>query len=367
MTQSAREYHRLLQECVAQLHDGHTDVSISWPRACLPIWVNPVERKAVITEILAEEKMEFLAPELKQELMMAKLKPGDEITHIGGRPVQEILEQEIYAYISASTPQDRDRRAFAKLLNGEIDSRAALRVRSKDSEPRDVILTRSIYRRKNRPVFEHRSMSNGIEYVSIRSFGSKTIVEEFLSVFDTIQSAKGFIIDVRGNGGGSTDNGYAIISHLIDKPIQGSRWRTRQYMPAFRAWGTPERWYEGQHGAIEPSEGGHFLGPIVVLSDASTVSAAEDFLVALHAGHRATLVGERSAGTTGQPLQVGLPGGTSARICTKRDFYPDGREFVGIGVIPDVEVYPTQADIGSGRDTVLHKGLEVLNKLIGDD
>ena len=53
-----------------------------------------------------------------------------------------------------------------------------------------------------------------------------------------------------------------------------------------------------------------------------------------------------------------------ARICTKRDTYPDGREFVGIGVIPDIEIEPTRQDIAEGRDVVLEKALEVLNSMI---
>ena len=52
-------------------------------------------------------------------------------------------------------------------------------------------------------------------------------------------------------------------------------------------------------------------------------------------------------------------------ICTKWDSYPDGREFVGVGVIPDVPVYPTQREIADGlwadeNDPILEKGLEVL-------
>lgn len=97
-----------------------------------------------------------------------------------------------------------------------------------------------------------------------------------------------------------------------------------------------------------------------MLTGSGTVSAAEDFVVPLHASGRATLVGERTAGTTGQPLLIKLPGGGRARICTKRDSYPDGREFVGVGVIPDVEVHATQKSIAAGRDVVLEKGVEVL-------
>ncbi len=40
--------------------------------------------------------------------------------------------------------------------------------------------------------------------------------------------------------------------------------------------------------------------------------------------------------------------------------YPDGREFVGVGVIPDVEVHPTAVDIATDRDVVLEKGIALL-------
>ena len=91
-----------------------------------------------------------------------------------------------------------------------------------------------------------------------------------------------------------------------------------------------------------------------------TASAAEDFLVAFQTSNRGKVIGQKTCGSTGQPLTLELPGGGGARICTKRDTYPDGREFVGIGVIPDIEIAPTCEDIAEDRDVVLEKALEVL-------
>ena len=64
------------------------------------------------------------------------------------------------------------------------------------------------------------------------------------------------------------------------------------------------------------------------------------------------------------PLQITLPGGGGARICTKRDTFPDGTDFVGVGVIPDVEIHPTAADIAAGRDRVFEEGVATLKKMI---
>ena len=92
----------------------------------------------------------------------------------------------------------------------------------------------------------------------------------------------------------------------------------------------------------------------------ATYSAAEDFVVAFDAMERGHIVGEPTGGSTGQPLLFDLPGGGKGRICTKRDSYPDGREFVGVGVQPQVVVSPRVADLQAERDTVLQKALALL-------
>ena len=76
-------------------------------------------------------------------------------------------------------------------------------------------------------------------------------------------------------------------------------------------------------------------GPVYVLTSPSTCSAAEDFLIPLKMAKRITIVGEPTCGSMGQPLPFSIYG-ASARVCTKWDRFPDGTEFVGIGVLPDV-------------------------------
>jgi len=350
--QTAEEYYRLLQECIALLHDGHSDVWAPTSRMdSPPVRIQPVQEKAIIVQVGQTE-----------ELVQAELKPGVEVTHIDGRSVHDILDQDIYLYISASTHQGRDLAAYGKLLEGPKGTRVSLVVRGIDGATRTVTLTRRSENEqmpwRNRPILEYQDLSEGIVYVALNSFRSDKVVKQFDKIFEKVQQAKGLILDVRENGGGTTRN--ELIGFLIDKPVKGSRWRTRQYMPVFRASGKEEKWYEGGHSLWEPRGERSFLGPVVVLIGPRTASAAEDFLIPLHESGRATLVGEKTAGTTGQPLYIRLPGGGGARICTKRETYPDGREFVGIGIVPDVEVYLSQEDIASGYDSVLERGLQVL-------
>ncbi len=55
-----------------------------------------------------------------------------------------------------------------------------------------------------------------------------------------------------------------------------------------------------------------------------------------------------------------LPGGGSARICTKKDTYPNGKEFVGYGIKPDIEVKRTLNDYLLKKDPVLDKAISYL-------
>ena len=73
-------------------------------------------------------------------------------------------------------------------------------------------------------------------------------------------------------------------------------------------------------------------------------------------------MGENSFGSTGQPFIFDLPGGGSARVCTKKDTYPDGREFVGYGVKPDIEVKSTLNDYIQKKDPVLDRALLYLKQ-----
>ncbi len=352
--QTVEQYYKLLQECIARLEDGHTEVYP--PRSQIEgrplLLIRPVEGKAVVTD-LAETK----------DITQAGITRGTVITKIDDRPVDEILKQDIYPYVSSSTPQFRDRVAYSRLLRGPAFSKVTISFQRPDGSSGQAVLTRRITNREApfaRPVTECRELPGEVFYIALNSFGSKQVIEEFDKAFEKIRQSNGLIIDVRNNGGGNGGFAKKIVGRLIAEPLQSSCWKTRKYMPAYRAWGEKEQWHVGDISIVKPRGNKPFLGPVVVLTGPGTISAAEDFLIPLHAGKRAVLVGEKTAGTTGQPLFIKLPGGGKARICTKRDTYPDGREFVGVGVIPDIQAHNNMDDILSGRDAALEKAMEII-------
>ena len=346
--ESHAEYLGLLQEALALLEDAHTGVVGTTGLNDIPaVRIESIEGRPIVTEVGDTP-----------ELVRAGIAAGAEILEVAGVPVKDLFNQRSRR-ISASTPHDRRERTYRRLLQGPVGGTIAIRLREPNREPRTISLrcnlreSRSAAPWLSRPVIEYRDLEAGISYVALNSFGTSRIVEEFDKHFDRIAASNALILDVRENGGGSTGHGYAIIARLIEDQIADtSIWRTRLYRPTFEAWGRPSEWHEGESGVIQPRGNLAFTGPVAVLIGPRTFSAAEDFLIPLKATNRAVLVGSATGGSTGQPIVVPIYQ-ARIRICTKWDRFPDGTEFVGVGVQPDIPVERTIDDVERGTDPVL--------------
>jgi C-terminal processing protease CtpA/Prc len=259
------------------------------------------------------------------------------------------------------------------LLNGPKNSTVELTLKDIAGKTHTVTLTRNSLNRdgtlfKHRifdvsPLVESKRVGSAIAYLRLATFGVEQLVEDFSAELGKLDldGLKGMILDLRYNMGGDDRNAYPIVSRLVDRPVLGSTWSTREYLPAFASWGQPEKSYQGDTLRIEPSTSRRYAGPLVVLTGPNTMSTSEDFLVPLDYSGRALLIGEVTAGTTGNPVNASLPGGAILRVCSKRDTYPDGSQFVGRGIEPDILVHPSVAGIRANRDEALEKAIEVLD------
>ena len=354
---SHAEYLGLVEEALALLEDGHTRLLGTIGLNDIPaLRIESVEGRPVVTEVGDTP-----------ELVQAGIAVGAEIIEVDGVPFENLLQQRLRR-ISASTPHDRRDRAYRSLLQGPVGGTATVTLREPNREPRTIRLNRNLQENRlaapwlSRPRLEYRELEDGISYVALNSFGSDRIVEEFDEHFDRIAASRALILDIRENGGGSTGNGFAIIARLIEDQItETSTWRTRLYRPTLEAWGRPSEWHEGgDSGVIEPRGSSAFTGPVAVLVGPRTFSSAEDFLVPLKATKRAVLVGSVTGGSTGQPIRVPIYQ-ASVLICTKWDRFPDGTEFVGVGVRPDIPVERTIEDVARGIDPVLQAAIVAMN------
>jgi carboxyl-terminal processing protease len=353
-TKSTLEYYQEMMRLCARLNDGHTNV---YSPDQLNILAKPPLRTGLV------EGHVMILDARSPSLEARDVRAGVEIMEVDGVPVVEYARRDVEPYQSASTPQDRENRTFwYGLLRGPSAETVRLKLRDGAGTEFERELQRQGYQDARRiPALDWRMLPQGnIAYVALNDFGNNDMVKQWLDAFPKISAAAGIILDVRLNGGGSSSIGYQVIRSLVDRPVPTSRQVMRRYNPTDRARGTLMEWTELSPDELQPREGPRYAGPVVVLIGPATFSAAEDFLVAWKNSGRGKMIGEPSGGSTGQPLFFQLPGGGSARVCTKRDTFPDGKEWVGKGIEPDILVRPTVADVRAGRDTVLERAVEFL-------
>ena len=142
------------------------------------------------------------------------------------------------------------------------------------------------------------------------------------------------IIDVRRNGGGNGEMSHLLFSHFLPAtPVPTIRVKSRE---------EPEPILQ-QSVADVPGPRRTDV-PLYVLTSRGTASAAEEFSFVLKNQHRATLVGDRTAGAGHMVAGFPLPKGFVASVSITRVSDPkSGAEWEAIGVQPDRKVAPEQA------------------------
>ncbi len=354
-TRSTVEYYNVLRMFCAQLHDGHTDLGPGDP-----VLADSVARRPPILAVLVEDKV-MVRDVTSDSLYQTGIRPGLEIVTVDGMPVRDYADRFVRPYQSGSTVQNVDVATYIyNLLRGPKDKPVTVGFRSPDGKTFSRTLPRTGYSKlKALPDFRFSLLPGNVAYVQLNSFDNSKALDGFKAAFDSIATSNALILDVRQNGGGDSGYGWNVLGYLTDKPMKTGSYSARLYSPLRRA--------RGESVVFEPVESNDsgwpangkklYAKPVVVLTSGQTFSAAEDFAVVFDAMKRGTIIGEPTGGSTGQPLSFALPGGVMARVCTKRDMYPDGTEWNAKGIQPQVLVRPTVADWKAGRDTVLEAAL----------
>lgn len=400
-TQNLREYYWELKKFVSLLRDGHTYV---WSPKCitespeysskLPIRTRLVGGKRVIDNV--------------KPAAYDKVKRWSILNKVNGIDFEEYAASGIYPYIWHEKKDSADVMIDLFFSNGPLNSKVELEVEH-NGKVETVVLTRThgdtdwiyedIMLKPNEILHEKYSAdshsiavtNDGIAIITIDTMANDNLPNDFFANFPLLEKAKGYIIDIRNNGGGSSYNADAVAAAFIGGQFTNQRALHPIHIGAYKAWGRAlfanktyeevnaeygtlgidiektykilhRRYYEDISTSSPCNYPGILTAPLVVLTSSGTASAAEDFLVALDYNNRATFVGSASYGSTGQPLIFELESGGGFAICTRHNIYPDGREFINAGVKPHVGFEMTLNDYKSNVDSVMNKGLAVLRE-----
>ena len=195
------------------------------------------------------------------------------------------------------------------------------------------------------PTFEGSGTNNSAQW----AYDISKIVDEFIN-YDAV------IIDVRNNGGGLKNTGWIIASAFIDREITYFYQREKTG-PGHNDFG------EEIPLTVYPSHDfSKFTKKIAVLTNRFSGSGAEHFAQMFKFLPYSTQIGDSTFGAFGDVAKIEqLPNGWSYRYPCRLTTTPDGKCPEGIGIIPDILVENTKADIDAGRDNVMERAINILS------
>ncbi|MFZ5475793.1 MAG: S41 family peptidase [Myxococcota bacterium] len=228
---------------------------------------------------------------------------GDLIVAVNGTPIAGMA-------VDAATELVRGREGDAVTLGIE-----------RDGQTRQVPLLRT--RVMERSV-DGEIVEPGLAYVRIRQFREGVAATVASTVAELTPRA--IVLDLRQNPGGRLDEAVATVDLFLRS---GRIVSTRGRRP-----GGDEVWEARDDKA-------DFDGPVVVLIDGQSASAAEIVAGALEDHDRATLVGERTYGKGSVQSLFEYEDGSALKLTIARYFLPKGESIDDhVGIAPDVQVGP---------------------------
>ncbi|MEQ8765306.1 MAG: S41 family peptidase [Planctomycetota bacterium] len=259
-----------------------------------------------------------------------------------------------------------------------------------------------------RPIFGEwpketsRRLEGEIGYLRIPQMDGDLAVE-LLSKLEEYRDARGLVIDVRGNGGGTRDILRALYPCLLPEkagprvvnvgalrlapglprdanegylgdrylfPATASIWSDeekesiRRFTQSFEpGWQLPKGEFSDWHYfVVSPATARiRYERPVVVLMDTGCFSATDIFLGAFAELEQVTLIGTPSGGGSGRSRTSALANsGLRVRLSSMASFRPSGATYDGNGIEPDIIIWPDAGFFIGQSDPALTKAIDVL-------
>jgi carboxyl-terminal processing protease len=263
----------------------------------------------------------------------AGMKPGDVVDTVDGKKTQGLSLD-----------------AVEQLIRGQEGSTVTLTTHpfQKSGEHTYSIVREIIHV----PTVRAQMLSDGLDYIRLSDFGQTSADEVKKALLaGKAKGAKGYILDLRDNGGGFLDAAVNISSYFVP---HGTIVATID-----RAGNRDE-----QDAVGDAIDG---LGPLVILVNKYTASASEITAGALQDYHLATLIGTKTFGKGVVQSIYSMPDDGALKITTARYVTPNGRDIQHKGIMPDIVVNQNANDpslIGTTADKQLDTAKAQLLKVI---
>jgi len=265
-------------------------------------------------------------------------------------PAEEcgLLEDDIIIEVGGEDVYDMDLSEVVAMIKGEEGTKVHLVLirgyLTSDQEELEYDVER---RRVETPTVSYEMMDGDIGYIQIAEFDSVTVgqFEEALANVK-LANAKGLVLDLRSNPGGSVGAVVRIANMLLPKG---------RIVYTVDKYGNEESYN---------SDGTHEIDiPMVVLVNGNSASAAEILAGAIKDYGVGTLLGTQTFGKGIVQQIFTLSDGSAMKLTVSHYYTPLGNDIHKVGIEPDVVVeFDRDAYLEDRSDNQLDAALEMLRK-----
>ena len=224
-----------------------------------------------------------------------------------------------------------------KALRGAPDTAISLTI-----ERGSKILTFEVHRASAAMRIKARVIDPGVIYIQIPQFEGSGIadrVKELIHKYVT-GATSDVILDLRDNIGGRPEEANGVADIFLDEKCL----QIYQFSDGRRIA------FKSKPGALDVR--------VIVLTNHGTACAAETLVMALHDNHRATVIGQRTAGVLGG--HDGEKLGDGRLIIFRSEptvLSPTGNDYSETGLPPDIAVTDSK---GSSGDKILERAIQLI-------
>lgn len=278
----------------------------------------------------------------------------DQVTGLGkisgvieNTPAQEagLRENDLLYKIDGQSTAGMELSEIVSYIKGEEGTKVHLTIyREGENDYLEVDVER---RKIEAPTVKYEILKNNIGYIQITEFDDVT-TDQFTEALAVVKGAhaRGLILDLRGNPGGS-------LNVVVDI--------ARQILPKGLIVYTEDKYGEREEYNCDGRR--QLDMPLVVLVNGNSASASEILAGAIKDYKMGTLVGTTTFGKGIVQRILPLTDGTALKLTISSYYTPNGNNIHGVGIEPDVVCeFDSDAYYDEGVDNQLEKALEVLGE-----
>jgi len=196
-------------------------------------------------------------------------------------------------------------------------------------------------------------IDNEVAYLRLRKYPASEVIDKYFDpIIQEFMKAKGVIIEVRGNSGGTASGVDAIASRFADKQ--------RLFVKNHNRTGAEKDFNNITYQYLLPKGPAQFTKTVVLLQNRFSAYVSDNFALAIRNLPHAVSIGEFTDGSSSNFYSERLINDWLIRLPWNYVTDQNGDCWEGIGVPPNLRIINTKEDIKEDNDKVLELAIDVI-------